>query len=66
MLEKKRFRWLYAPNVLEIARDGYATEAMTSRFARLKKSRKAGKCYSFPKLFHLRMVKRVQMKNYIA
>jgi hypothetical protein len=65
MQEQKKFRWLSSPNMLDIARDGYATEAITSRFARMRKHRKAGKGYAYPKVFHLNMVKRVQMKNYV-
>lgn len=65
MREHKNDRWLSSPNILDVARDGLSVKFWSS-VPVMRKHRKAGKCYAYPKVFHLNMAKRVQMKNYVA
>ena len=65
MLEKKSFIYQYGPNILDVVRDDFAAEAMSGRCFRTVR-RKGGKCVTYGKLYHLRMVKRVRMADYIV
>ncbi|MBR5574345.1 MAG: hypothetical protein IKW35_07625 [Paludibacteraceae bacterium] len=65
MLEKKAFIYQYGPNVLDVVRDDFAAEKMSGRRFRTVR-RKGGKCATYGKLYHLRMVKRVRLEDYIV